>query len=397
MPTRGLAVEVKEVQALLRDQKIEAWLIYDFRGINAIARELFDLEGHMLTRRWFYCIPQKGDPILLAHRIEQKNFPPLPGKMWLYASMQELEAQLAKLLKGCRRIAMEYSPRCYVPTVSYVDAGMFELVREHVAEIVSSANLVQYFTCRWSAEQLAGHKEAAEILHRAQQSAFVLIERELSKRKEISEYEVQQHIVKFYTDAGLTAMAEPIVAVNANASNPHYVPSASQFSMIRKNDVILIDLWAKKTVPRAVYADITWMGYAGHRAPEEVQHVFNTVVAARDAGVEFLRESFKRGETIQGWRVDEVVRGVITKAGFGDKFFHRTGHSLGVEDHGNGVNIDSYETRDLRDIIPGIAFSIEPGIYLTKFGVRSEVNVYFGERGPEIFTTPQQQLTMLAV
>lgn len=397
MPTRGIALDVPEVQALLRDQKIDAWLIYDFHGINAVARELFVFAGHLVTRRWFYCIPQEGEPTLLAHRIEETNFPPLPGKMWLYAGWQELEAQLAKLLKGYSRVAMEYSPRSAVPTVSYVDAGMLELIRDHVDEIVSSANLVQYFTCRWSTEQLASHREAAEVLYRAQQSAFSLIERELSSGKEISEYDVQQHLVKFITDADLTAMGEPIVAVNGNASNPHYAPTASRTSMIRPHDVILIDLWGKKTTPRAVYADITWMGFAGTAVPAKVQHVFNTVIAARDAGVEFLRESFKRGETIQGYRVDEVVRGLISQAGFGDYFFHRTGHSIGVEDHGNGVNIDSYETRDLRDIIPGVGFSIEPGIYLPEFGVRSEVDVYFGVHGPEIYTPPQQHMILLSV
>jgi Xaa-Pro aminopeptidase len=397
MPTRGLALEVTEVQTFLKDHKIDAWLIYDFRGQNAIAREIFSLGGHLLTRRWFYCIPQKGDPTLLAHRIEETNFPPLPGTMWLYAGLQELQSQLAKLLAGCRRIAMEYSPRGGVPTVSYVDAGMIELVREHVSEVVSSANLVQYFTCRWSDDQLASHKEAAEVLFHAQQSAFELIERELRKRNEISEYEVQQHIVKYYTDAGLISMSEPIVAVNANASNPHYAPSVSRSSMIHKNDVILIDLWGKRATPRAVYADITWMGFAGKQTPAKVQQVFNTVVSARDAGVEFLRQSFKRGETVQGYRVDDAVRNIIAKAGFGEYFFHRTGHSIGIEDHGNGVNIDGYETRDVRDIIPGVAFSIEPGVYLPEFGVRSELNVYFGKNGPEVFTTPQKQLTLLSV
>lgn len=397
MPTSGIAFDVKEVQGVLRQQNIDAWLIYDFRGLNAIVRELFHLEGHLITRRWFFCIPQSGEPILLAHRIEEKNFPPLPGEMRFYAGLQELEAQLARLLKGSKRVAMEYSPRCAIPTVSYVDAGMYEMVSGLVPEIISSANLVQYFTCRWSDEQLASHKEAAAVLHRTQQAAFEMIQRELSAGKRISEYDVQQLIVRDLTSAGLTAAAEPIVAVNANASNPHYAPSASRSSEIRKNDVILIDLWAKKTTPRAVYADITWMGYAGTTPPEKVQHVYNTAVAARDAGVEFIRESVKRGETIQGYRVDEVVRNVITEAGYGDYFFHRTGHSLGVEDHGNGVNIDSYETRDLRDIIPGVGFSIEPGIYLPEFGVRTEINVYFGEHGPEIHTPSQQQLTLLAV
>lgn len=397
MPSSSTLLDMREVQRFLRDQKIDAWLIYDFHGINAIVRELFFFEDHLVTRRWFYCIPKEGDPVLLVHRIEETNFPLLPGTMRLYAGWQEMEAQLAGLLKGCRRIAMEYSPRSAVPTVSFVDAGMFELVKDHVDEIVSSANLVQFFASRWSGEQLASHREAAQVLHRAQRSAFDLIQSQLSAGADVSEYAVQQHVIKFMRDAGLSAVGDPIVAVNGNASNPHYAPSASRTSMIGCNDVILIDLWGKKTTPQAVYADITWMGFAGLEVPEKVQRVFDTVLAARDAGVEFLRSAFNNGETIQGYRVDEVVRGLISSAGFGEYFFHRTGHSIGVESHGCGVNIDSFETRDMRDIVAGVGFSIEPGIYLAEFGVRSEINVYFGVQGPEIYTTPQERITVLAV
>jgi len=397
MQSQGIRLDISEVQAMLRDQKIDAWLIYDFRGSNAIVRELFNLGDHLLSRRWFYCIPQQGDPILLVHRIEQTNFPPLPGKMRVYAGLPEFEAQLDALLNGSKRIAMEYSPRCSVPTVSYVDAGMLELVREHVAEVISSANLVQYFTCRWDDEQVAGHREAAEILHRAQQSAFAFIEQGLSAGREVSEYAVQQHIAQFIRRDGLIAMSEPIVAVNSNASNPHYAPTAAEFSMIRPRDVVLIDLWGKKATPRAVYGDITWMGYVGTQVPAKVQEVFNTVVSARDAGVKLLRDQHKLGQTLQGYRVDDAVRAVITKAGYGDYFFHRTGHSIGMEDHGNGVNIDGYETRDVRDIIPGLGFSIEPGIYLPEFGVRSEINVYMGQDGPQVFTTAQQQMVLMSV
>jgi Xaa-Pro aminopeptidase len=399
---KGLLLNLAEVQKALAAEKLDGWLIYDFHHLNAVAMALFDFgEGHMVTRRWFYLIPAQGEPALLGHKIEQANFPPLPGRMIYYAGWQELHQHLRDLLKSTGkanpRLAMEYSPLNDVPTVAYVDAGMLELLRSFGAEIVSSANLIQLFQARWDAEQLQSHIAAAKILHAAQQKAFKKIEAALQANQPINEYEVQQFILKEIQAGGGMLEDEPIVAVNANASNPHYAPTAHAHSPIRKGDVILLDLWCKMKTPRAVYADITWMGYAGTKAPDEVQKVFQIVTAARDSAVNFLRQQFAAGQAVPGYRVDEVVRQYIANAGYGQYFFHRTGHSIGTSVHGNGVNMDSYETRDSRHIIPQLAFSIEPGIYLKDFGVRSEIDVYFGANGPEVHTPAQTELVKLAV
>lgn len=398
---KGLLLNVAEVQKALAAEKLDGWLIYDFHYINAVARELFDFGGHMVTRRWFYLIPATGTPTLLGHKIEQANFPSLPGRVIYYAGWQELHQHLRDLLqstgKAKPRLAMEYSPMNDVPTVAYVDAGMLELLRSFGADIVSSANLTQLFQARWDAEQLQSHIAAAQILHATQQKAFKKIETALLANQPLTEYDVQQFMMGEIRAAGATSEDEPIVAVNANASNPHYAPTAHEHSPIRKGDVILLDLWCKMNTPRAVYADITWMGYAGTTVPPEVQKVFETVIAGRDSAVNFLRQQFAAGQVVPGYRVDEVVRQHITAAGYGQYFFHRTGHSIGTTVHGNGVNMDSYETRDSRHIIPGLAFSIEPGIYLPKFGVRSEIDVYFGANGPEVHTPSQTELVKLAV
>lgn len=397
----GFLLNLPEVQSALAAEQLDGWLIYDFHSINAVARELFVFSGHMVTRRWFYLIPAKGEAILLGHKIEQANFPPLPGRAVYYAGWQELHQHLRDLLKSTvkpnPRLAMEYSPMNDVPTVSYVDAGMLELLRSLGANVVSSANLIQLFQARWDADQVQSHIAAAKILHATQQKAFKKIEAALQAQQPISEYDLQQFIVNEIQSAGAMIEDMPIVAVNANASNPHYAPTAQVSSPIRRGDVILLDLWAKMKKPRSVYADITWMGYAGTQVPDKVQKVFQTVVAARDLAVDFLRQQTAAGNAVPGFRVDEVVRQHITNAGYGQYFFHRTGHSIGTSVHGNGVNMDSYETRDSRMIIPGLAFSIEPGIYLPEFGVRSEIDVCFGDHGPEVHTPAQTELVKLAV
>jgi len=401
IPLSGLRLDVNEVQKALVAEKLDGWLIYDFHHINAVARELFVFNGHMVTRRWFYLIPATGEPILLGHKIEQANFPPLPGRVVYYAGWQELHQNLRDMLKSTGkanpRLAMEYSPMNDVPTVSYVDGGMLELLRSLNVDVVSSANLIQLFQARWDAGQLQSHIDAAKILHAAQQKAFKKIEAALQANQPITEYEVQQFIIQEIHAGGAMIEDEPIVAVNANASNPHYAPTAKAHSSIRKGDVILLDLWCKMQTPRATYADITWMGYAGTPAPDKVLKVFQTLLTARDSAVAFLLQQFSAGQIVPGFRVDEVVRQHINSAGYGQYFFHRTGHSIGTTVHGNGVNMDSYETRDSRHIIPGLAFSIEPGIYLPDFGMRTEIDVYFGANGPEVHTPPQTELVKLAV
>lgn len=393
----GLLNSIAQIQQMLQRENLGGWLIYDFHSINAIARELVPPDKYHVTRRWYYFIPAQGEPTLLAHKIEQTNYPPMPGRKQYYAGLQEMTANLRALLPQGIPVAMEYSPMNDVPTVSYVDAGTIELLRALGVNIVTSAQLIQEFQARWSAEQLQTHIAAAQVLHEAQSEAFRLIEKSLQAQKPINEFEVQRFILEKIAAGGCMSDAAPIVAVNANASNPHYAPTAQKHSPIKKGDVILIDLWAKRKTPGAVFADITWMGFAGMNVPSRVQEVFDVVTGARDTGVRMIQEHAKAGESLQGYRIDEAVRLYITEAGFGKYFFHRTGHSLGMLTHDNGVNIDSYETRDTRLLTPGIAFSIEPGIYLEEFGTRSEINVYIGANGPEIHTPIQTQITKLAV
>lgn len=393
----GLLNSITQIQHMLQREKLDGWLIYDFHSINAIARELVPPDKYHVTRRWYYFIPASGEPTLLAHKIEQTNYPPMPGRKLYYAGLQEMTANLRALLPQGITVAMEYSPMNDVPTVSYVDAGTIELLRSLGVNIVTSAQLIQEFQARWSAEQLQTHIAAAKVLYEAQSEAFRLIEKRLQANQPINEYEVQSFILEKIAAGDCASDAAPIVAVNANASNPHYAPTAQKHSPIKKGDVILIDLWAKRKTPGAVFADITWMGYAGTNVPSRVQEVFDVVTGARDTGVRVIQEHAKSGEPLQGFRIDEAVRLYITEAGFGKYFFHRTGHSLGMLTHDNGVNIDSYETRDTRLLTPGIAFSIEPGVYLEEFGTRSEINVYIGANGPEIHTTMQTQITKLAV
>lgn len=388
-------LNIESVQKYLRDSGLDGWLIYDFCGINKIAHTIFTFSDHFFSRRWFYFIPQKGEPVAIVHKIENAIFPTVPGKKLLYAGWQELQSALTQTLEGTQKIAMEYSPKNAIPTISYVDAGTFEMVSEIGPEIVSSANLVQFFTCRLSEQQLETHKKAVKMLHETQKLAFQMIESKLQKNQPFNEYDVQQFIRERIYSNGFISMSDAIIGVNGNASNPHYAPTKDSFSPIRKGDCILIDLWAKENVPNSVYGDITWVGFAGQNPPQEYAKIFEIDREARDKAITFLRESHAQGKTVKGCQVDEVVRNHIIENGYGEYFFHRTGHSIGQEDHGKGANIDSYETVDLREIIPGLLFSIEPGIYLPDFGVRTEIDVYYSEKGPEIFAPMQQELVLM--
>ena len=391
------ALDIAEVQKSLTRRGLKGWLLYDFRGLNEVARQLFGLHAHHITRRWFYYIPDSGNPVQLAHQIEKTNIPKLAGETRFYGGLQTLRERLRELLPSNGPVAMEYSPMNDVPTVSFVDGGTLELIRSFNVSVVTSAELIQEFLARWTPEQLQTHKTAASVLYNLQQQAFKLIEKALKSNQRINEYEVQQFILSGMADQGCITDSAPIVAVNANASNPHYAPSLETHSAIQRGDVILIDLWCKQDRPGAVFGDITWMGYAGKQAPAKVQEVFTLVRDARDLAVSFIKSNFGKGAPLQGYRVDEQVRQYITQGGYGEYFFHRTGHSLGTEIHSRGVNIDSFETRDSRELVPGLAFSIEPGVYLPEFGIRSEINVYMGANGPEVHTEPQKELVLLDV
>lgn len=383
---------VAEIQNALRAAKLDGWLFYDFRGSDPLAYRILQLDEKMsVSRRWFYYLPANGEPVKLVQSIEQGKLDALPGRKVVFRGWQELHAALKQTVGGKKRIAMQYSPMNDVPYISRVDAGTIELVRSFGAEIVSSAELVQQFEAVLTPAQLQTHRGASEKLHGIIQEAFAEIGRRIRADEPTTEYDVQQFMMRRFGEEGMEE--EPmIVAVNANAADPHYFPTQERNSAIHRGDFVLIDSVTKmKATPGAICTDQTWTGFVGESVPEEYVRIFNIVREARDTAVEFVRTNVAAGETIRGADVDDVSRGVITRAGFGEQFTHRTGHSIGEEGHGNGVNIDNFETRDSRRITPGVCFSIEPGIYLPgKFGVRSEIDVYVGEKHIEVTGQPIQ-------
>jgi Xaa-Pro aminopeptidase len=344
------------------------------------------------SRRWFYLVPAQGIPRKLVHRIESKQLDSLPGETLEYSRWNELESGLKNIIGQSGLVAMQYSPNASIPYVSLVDGGTLELIRSTGVEIVSSENLIQYLDSVWTPEQLSQHRSAASKITTIVQEAFRETARFIRQDGQADEFVIQQFIMNQFANSGLVTDYPPIVAVNANSSNPHYSPTKNLTEAIRENDFLLIDLWARENEENAVFADITWTGFLGAEAPRRIQQVFDTVTRARDRGVELLQERMSRGNSIQGWEVDDVVRKVILAEGFGDFILHRTGHNLGLEIHGNGVNFDNFETHDTRQIVPGIACTIEPGVYVGDFGVRSEINVYMSEEGPEITTPPQREI-----
>jgi Xaa-Pro dipeptidase len=392
-------MDVPAIQSALAEQGLDGWLLYDFRGSNPIARAVigFD-ESQIGTRRWFYLIPRQGQPVAIMHVIEPHALKGAPGRSVLYRSWKELEALLREHLGGLGRVAMEYSPGAAIPYVGRVDAGTVEMVRAAGAEVVSSADLVQIFEARWTPEQKALHDRAARDTMWAKEQAFALIRERLAAKAPLKESEVQSFIMARFQARGLVSDHPCIVAVNDHASDPHFETAPGpQDRLIKRGDLVLIDLWAKVADdPRAVYYDATWMGYAGSEVPARMQEVWEAVKGARDAAVAFVTESVAAGRTIHGYEVDDVSRAFIEERGFGPYFLHRTGHSIGYLVHGNGVNIDNLETRDQRRIIPGVCFSIEPGVYLPEFGVRSEIDMYVGEGKAEVTGGIQRELLLLA-
>ncbi|MFN8552854.1 MAG: M24 family metallopeptidase [Candidatus Obscuribacterales bacterium] len=370
--------ELQQVQDALAAEGVDGWLFYFFHDNDPIALRILGLSaGHFVSRRWFYYVPASGTPIKLVHRIEMDSLDAVPGDKVVYLGWKELESKLKEVLAGQKKVAMQYSPGNAIPYVSRVDAGTVELVRSAGCEVVTSANLVSYFEARLSPVQLQTHIEAVEALKKIVFEAFEMIKTAIKSSKRITEYDVQQFIVESYERYGLTSNSPPIVAVNGHAGQPHYQPTETMYDEIRLNDFVLLDIWAKKKSPEdAVYGDITWTGYVGTDVPRKFVDVFEIVRDARDAALTFVRGAAKEGREIKGWQVDDAARGHIASKGYEKFFVHRTGHSICTEVHANGANIDNLETRDERKIIAKTAFSIEPGIYLDDFGVRSEIDVY---------------------
>lgn len=385
---------VAEIQRAVRETDgLDGWLFYDFRVSDPLAYRVLKLDPtRHVTRRWYYWIPARGTAVKLMHKIEPHVLDGLPGGTLLYAGWEEQQEHLRRILRGVTHVAMQYSPMNAVPYISRVDAGTIELIRGLGIEIVTSADLVQRFEAVWDDRQLASHKHAAAKLRRIVDEAFAHVRRSITARKTVTEYDLQQFIMKRFDAYGLVTSSPPIAAVNAHSADPHYGPAPKGSARIKKGDLVLIDLWAKKAAARSVYADITWTGFVGAEIPARQREVFAIVRAARDAALNFVRSQVATGRFPCGWEVDEVCRTVIRKAGYSDRFVHRTGHSIGEEVHGNGANIDSFETKDGRRLMPRTCFSIEPGIYLPgEFGIRSELDVYVSSREAHVFGQPVQQ------
>jgi Xaa-Pro aminopeptidase len=372
------ALDIAAVQDALAAEGLDGWLLYDFRGLNPIALDVTGVAhqgGHLATRRWYYLIPASGEPRGLVHAIESQTLAHLPGTTERYAGREQLEAGLKRLVGGTRRLAMEYSPGCAIPYVARVDAGTIELVRTFGIDVMSSGDLVQRFAAVWHDAEILTHQAAAVKIYRIKDRAFEAVARRLRDRVATTEYDIQQLMVEWFAEEGLVSDAEPNVSAAENAGNPHYLPTASFARPIRPDEVVLLDLWGKLDRPGAVYADITWVAYTGTQVPDRVTRAFQAVRDARDAGVRLVQSRTRAGQDVRGFEVDRASATVLRDAGYAAAILHRTGHSLGEDVHGNGVNMDDYETHDNRRLLPGTGFTIEPGVYFKDFGVRSEINM----------------------
>jgi Xaa-Pro dipeptidase len=387
-----MPLDLGAVQKALAADGLDAWLLYDFHGSNPVSHRLAGMggTGHMATRRWFYLIPQSGEPRALVHAIESHNLDHLPGSKTVYAGREQLHAGLTALLKGLTRVAMEYSPNCAIPYVSRVDAGTIELVRSLGVDVVSSGDLIQQFEARWNDAAIATHRSASEKLYRIKDQAFEEVARRLRDGVATTEYDIQQKMVGWFKDQGMIADSPPCVSAEENAGDPHYLATAAKHRVIRKNELVLLDLWGKLAQPGSVYADITWMGFTGPTVPERISNAFAAICGARDAAVTTVQDAARAGREVRGFEADKAARRVLIDAGYEDAILHRTGHSLGENVHGNGAHLDDYETHDERRLLPGSGFTIEPGLYFRDFGVRTEINMVWVATGPEV-TGPRQK------
>src|SRR5687767_1632068 len=394
-----MPLDIAAVQQSLKAEGLDGWLLYDFHGSNPIAARLVGtMNGvKITTRRWFYLVPATGTPRGLVHAIERRTLDALPGEKAVYAGRHQLDAELTKLLSGITRVAMEYSRNCAIPYISRVDGGTLDLVRGRGVEVESSGDLVQQFEAVWDADALATHREAADALYRVKDRAFELIGRRVRDGEAMTEFAIQQQMATWFEEEGIVSDSSPVVAAQENAGDPHYLPTARRTRQIHKDELVLLDLWAKKKDdPNAVFADITWVGFTGPEVPMEMAAAFEAIRQARDAAIGLVQESAGQQHDLRGWQVDRAAREVLKGAGFGERILHRTGHSLGREVHGNGVHMDDYETHDDRRLIPGTGFTIEPGLYFDTFGVRTEINMYYGEHEALVTGALQAEIVKLS-
>jgi Xaa-Pro dipeptidase len=390
-----MTFQLDQIQSDLRAAKLEGWLFYDFRGRDPISHRILALPDGMRTRRWFYFVPARGTPKKLVHKIETGSLSAVPGETHYYAGQEELRKNLKKILGRARNVAMQYSPKNAIPYVAMVDAGTVELVKSCGVKVVTSADLVQKYEACWTPEQLESHLEAGKAIDRIVREAFALAAKHVRDRDLLTEVALQQWILQEFAKSGISTEENPDVAVNDHASDPHYAPSNDRPTQIKEGDLLLLDVWGKTKRPGSVYYDVAWVGYLGAKVPDKYAKVFKVILEARDKAVALIQESIAAGKPLQGWQVDKAARGVIEKAGYGKYFIHRTGHSIGQMVHGNGVNMDGLETHDSRHLIPGTCNSVEPGIYLSEFGMRSEVNVYIGDREARVTGAVQKEILAL--
>ncbi len=387
-------IDLKATQEAIKKASLDGWLIYDFRGSNPLV-ELIAGKKVWTTRRVYYFIPAKGEPTLLVNRLDASHTGALPGERLVYTDRHQLEDFLKKsLLKSVRRVAMEYSPLCELPVVSVIDGGTVEMIRSTGVEIVSSANIQQTVVAVWSDEAYKNHLVASKLVGGIKDKAFALIGRTLRSGGSLTDLDVQRFIMDQFAEEGLETDEPPVVATNQRSGDPHYVPTEATHYPIKSHDWVLIDLWARQPGESNIFSDITWVGVIG-RDPSIREHdVFITVKQGRDKAIELMKEIHRSGRLAQGWEIDTATRKIISDKGFGEYFFHRTGHSLspGKFVHGTGVNLDDYETHDTREIIPGVGWTVEPGIYLPEFGCRLEINGRMTAGGPEVTSVVQQDI-----
>jgi Xaa-Pro dipeptidase len=377
-------IDLAELQDALSQAGVDGWLLFDFHGLNPVAGRVLGLTG-MNTRRLFVLLPRQGEPVAIAHKIELQGLENFPGRVVPYARWTELHAALAPVVAG-QTLAMEISPEDAVPYLDRVPFGVVELLRRLGANVVPSGALVSRFAARWSLAEANDHRAAAEILAAVARETLSRVVHE--QEGGLTESAVRAMVVRQVEEGGLVFNEPPIVAFGSNAAKPHYEPHPGRDASLRSGDVVLLDLWAGRT-RATVFADQTWVGYAGNQPPQRVLQVWGAVRRARDAAIEAVRAAAAQRRPMAGYEADRAARAVIEAAGFGDAFVHRTGHSIDRDLHGSGPHLDDYETHDDRVLIPGVGFSVEPGIYLPgEFGMRSEVNVFMAEAGPEV--TPRQ-------
>jgi Xaa-Pro dipeptidase len=391
-------MELDRIQEALREREIGGWLFCDFHNRDHLAYRILGLDPtKMTTRRWFYFIPARGEPRKLVHSVEKGRLDSLPGSKIVYLPWEQLHTLLKRILGRPKKIAMQYSPKNNIPYVSLVDAGIVELVRSFGHKVVTSADLVQIFESTINEEGYRLHKEAGVLVDRIRAEAFQRIGEAIAARSRMTEYDLQQFIMRRFKENGLVTDDPPIVGTNDHPADPHFEPTPSNAHVFKRGDTVLIDLWAKRDVPGGIYYDITWVGFIGDAPSPKYSELFGVVRSARDAAIEFVKSKFAGREKCYGWQVDDVCRGVVKKAGYGKYFVHRTGHSIGEEVHGNGVNIDNLETKDERQLMPGCCFSIEPGIYLEgEMAVRTEVNVFIRHDGQaEVTGEVQRELVRI--